>query len=152
MICMRQHQQLALPSKMHVHKFHVSLFFMQIPLWKKRRRIRGKNSIISISICASDFPRDPRFSFSFSFHFNFSLLSLTPWKAHCWNSHMIKFDLIFHTHMHTLKKNKVKLHMRWSLCYLYNRLKEMKERERHHHCITRSRCNTIYMAWIVIIV
>lgn len=31
MICMRQHQ-LALPSKMHVHKFHVSLFFMQIPL------------------------------------------------------------------------------------------------------------------------
>lgn len=33
MICMRQHQ-LALPSKMHVHKFHVSLFFMQIPLWK----------------------------------------------------------------------------------------------------------------------
>lgn len=23
--------------------------------------------------------------------------------------------------------------------------------ERHHHCITRSRCNTIYMAWIVII-
>lgn len=118
MICMRQHQ-LALPSKMHVHKFHVSLFFMQIPLWKIP--LYPTRYVHLISLVIHDFP-----FFLISFHFLLLLLPFT-WLNSIW------------FFIYTLTSSRCE---RWRCCLLLP--------QRHHHCITRSRCNTIYMAWIVI--